>query len=203
MKLIFVDDHSLLLNALQEYLSQNTAHTIICCNSLSALWPYLGCTENKLVYLDIHLKGENGLRNVATILEKDPFCKVILMSAAASFFTVTQAKENGASGFIAKEDGLEAILQSIDVVRKDGFFLSATAQDFIKTNTGAGTTILSAREIEIVNQFAAGLSYKEVGAILGISSRTVETHRNNIIQKLGLKSMIEVVRYALKNNMID
>lgn len=204
MKIILVDDHEMVLTSLAAQLEKFLHAEIYPCTNSRALFRLLGRTKANLLFLDIHLREENGLDLLSEIKKKQPALPVVMLSAAASFHTILQAQQLGAQGFIAKDDGIDALVKAANELPSNEFYLSLTAMrafhPALQPNQG---NTLSPREIEIIGLFAEGLSYKEIAQKLEISPRTVETHRNKVLEKLEAKSIVEVIRYALKNKLID
>ncbi|MBN1338985.1 MAG: response regulator transcription factor, partial [Bacteroidales bacterium] len=127
---------------------------------------------------------------------------------------IFEALEAGAIGILPKNAEKEELLNAIDKVSKHEEYLGDFIKNIIvksyinKTELGRKyiaqkDIILSEREIEVIKLSAEGFSSKEIGSKLFISARTVESHKNNIMQKLNYTSTIELVKYAIKNKIIE
>jgi DNA-binding NarL/FixJ family response regulator len=164
-----------------------------------------------VVVLDVTMPELNGLEAARQILAAAPETRVLILSVHESEQIVREVLEAGAQGYLLKSDAGRELIKAIDallgnkpyftstVARMvlDGFLKAPQAQAF-SDETGQ----LSAREREIVQLLAEGRTNKEVAAALGISVKTAETHRSNIMQKMGFHSVTELVRYAIRNKMI-
>ena len=125
---------------------------------------------------------------------------------------IMNAIKAGASGYVPKDAGRFELLQAIRALNAgDEYFTNAVSQTFVKgflKEAQSGQTspdkdqILTPREVEIVKFIAEGFLNKEIADKLCISIRTVDTHKNNIMQKLELKSTVDLVKYAIKNELI-
>jgi len=126
-------------------------------------------------------------------------------------YSIIDSIKEGAHGFIPKQSSKKELLEAITTVSKGGKFFSSSISetvqklllDFTSGKKHKNQDDLSDREIDIIRLICEGLSYKEVGSKLFISDRTVESHKNNILNKLNLGNKIELVKYAIKNNLIE
>lgn len=200
-----VDDHALLRQAMSAMLQQSEIGLVL--HEFATGTDILRALQDQrfdLVLLDINLGEENGLDVLKQIKEQHPSQPVIMLTANVSEYTLQQAIALGANGFISKESAgfnLKEVLQ----FSADGEFYIDPALAKLATAVlvKGGKGKLSEREIEVIQLLAQGLGYKEIGEKLFISARTVEAHKNNILQKLELKTVVELVRYALKNHIIE
>ena len=200
-----VDDHALLRQAMAAMLQQ--AEPDIALHEFGTSTDMFRTLENErfdLVLLDINLGEENGLDVLKQIKEKHPAQPVIMLTANVSEYTLQQAITHGANGFISKESAGFNLKEIGQFIADEEFYIDpALAKLATSVLVKGGKGKLSEREIEVIQLLAQGLGYKEIGEKLFISARTVEAHKNNILQKLELKTVVELVRYALKNHIID
>jgi two-component system, NarL family, response regulator NreC len=162
--------------------------------------------------LDMMMPDLNGLEALRQIKRRAPNCEVLLFTASQSEQLVRDAFEAGAKSVILKTDAalhLVAALKSL--VNRKPYFTSHAAEilfeRFLEENTGSrrGEDVheLTSREREVVTLLAEGKSNKEVAEALGISVRTAETHRANVLRKAGVTSLAGLVRYAIRNGIIE
>jgi len=157
------------------------------------------------------LNGVDGFELVRQIREAVPDAKVIVLTSHESGQMVQRALDAGALGYILKTDLPESIVKAVEVVSQGGRFLTPKVSEivlegFLKARSQhqhreRATTRTTPREIEIIRLLAEGKSNKEVAALLGISVRTVETHRTNIMLKLGVHSLAELIHYAIRHGI--
>lgn len=159
-----------------------------------------------VILLDYEMPVMNGLEAVEAI-KRDFFgTKVIMLTMLQSKELVHEAVEKGVSGFLFKNASLEELGDAIRrVARGEQYFASEVALALLKPSTNPDAPLLAQlteREIEILQLVAKGFSSAEIGQTLFISPRTVDTHRNNIIQKLGVQGIAGLTQFALKNKLI-
>jgi DNA-binding NarL/FixJ family response regulator len=151
----------------------------------------------------------NGLEAARQILADAPQTRVLILSAHESEQIVREVLQAGAQGYLLKSDAGRELIKAIDaLLGNKPYFTSTVArmvlEGYLRAPQGQAdeTGRLSPREREIVQLVAEGRSNKEVAAALGISVKTAETHRSNVMQKMGFHSVTELVRYAIRNKMI-
>ena len=154
----------------------------------------------------------SGIEATRQILRRAPSVRVLILSMHSDQAYVTQAVQAGARGYLLKESaGAELIEAIVAVAAGKTYFSPAVADvvfdDYVRSLTDKGITdrydSLSEREREVLQLVAEGRRSKEIGDVLSISPATVETHRTHILQKLGLRNTVEVVRYATRRGIIQ
>jgi DNA-binding NarL/FixJ family response regulator len=162
--------------------------------------------------LDIGMPGLNGLEATRQILKDDPRARVLILTFHDSDQVVRDVLNAGARGFLLKSDAARDLVVAIEALRRDKtYFTSKVAamvlEGYLKGGTKAapvsvGRDRLTPREREVVQLLAEGKSTKEVAVALGLSVKTAETHRSNIMRKLQLHSVSDLVLYAVRNNIV-
>jgi DNA-binding NarL/FixJ family response regulator len=165
-----------------------------------------------VIILDIGMPGLNGLDAARQILKAAPKSGILILTMHESEQVVREVLAAGARGYVLKSDAGRDLVNAVEAVgRQRIFFTSSVAQVVLKRSLGRNneTTPLPAepvslthREREVVQLLGEGKSNKEVADILGISVRTAETHRSNIMHKLECGSLSDLVRYAIRNHII-
>lgn len=166
-----------------------------------------------VVILDIGMPSLNGLEATRQILKLRPQTKVLILTMHESDSIIREVLDAGARGYILKTDAGRDLVTAVDSLRRNKtFFTSRVSQmildGFLKGDARpkaheAGAVRLTPRQREIVQLLAEGKSSKEVAVALDLSVKTAETHRANIMRKLDCHSVSEVVRYAIRNNIIE
>ncbi len=167
-----------------------------------------------LVVVDISLPDTNGIQLTREIRDLLPETRIIIVSMHSKVDYIVEAFQAGATGYVVKESASEKLLKGLESVAKGEYFLdSAVSHQVVKALmkfpgkeakiTDADYGSLTPREQEIMRLLAEGLSAKEIAEKLFISPKTVENHRAKIMNKLGLHSTMELVRYAAKLGLID
>jgi DNA-binding NarL/FixJ family response regulator len=166
-----------------------------------------------IAILDITMPALNGLDAMRQILKSRPKTKVLILTMHGSDSVITEALEAGARGYIMKSDAGRDLVDAIESLgRNKTYFTSRVSQMLLDGFlTGAsraqaqtsGAVRLSPRQREIVQLLAEGNSSKDVALALGLSVKTAETHRANIMRKLDCHTVSDIVRYAIRNNIIE
>lgn len=164
-----------------------------------------------VVILDIGMPSLNGLEATRQILKTNPQARVLILTLHDSDQVVREVLNAGARGFLLKSDAARDLVAAVEALRRDKtYFTSKVAtmvlEGYLKGTPGTVATPtrsrLTPREREIVQLLAEGKSTKEVAVALGLSVKTAETHRSNIMRKLQLHSVSDLVLYAVKNNIV-
>jgi DNA-binding NarL/FixJ family response regulator len=165
-----------------------------------------------IVVMDISMPGLNGLEATRKIRKMLPKAGILILSLHYSDQLVREVVDAGARAYLLKSDATRDLLHAIEALAtRRSFFTSGAAQTLIdgfcnQDSEKSGTLLrhrLSSREREIVQLLAEGKSSKEVAVALNISVKTAETHRANIMRKLEMHSVSELVRYAVRHQMIE
>lgn len=166
-----------------------------------------------VVVMDIAMPQLNGLEATRQILETDPSIKVIMLSAHADDAYVEQATAAGALGYLIKQASSHALCSAIREVYKGNTFFSPSISKHLKhqyerspQRNGLGkkrTANLSSREVEVLQLIAEGKANKETAGELGISIKTVEKHRQHLMEKLNIHDTAGLTRYAVSAGIIE
>jgi DNA-binding NarL/FixJ family response regulator len=210
-RILIADDHELVRRGLVAELSQVPGWVVVAevANGRAAV---ASAAELKpdLVVLDLTMPELNGLEAARRILSAEPAARILILTAHESEQLVREVLSVGAQGYVLKSDAgrtLVAALQSL--LEGRSFFTSSVArmvlEGYLRSESRDPGTLqtLSAREREIVQLLAEGNSNKDVAKALKISVKTAETHRSNIMRKMGFGSLPELVRYAIRNKIIE
>jgi DNA-binding NarL/FixJ family response regulator len=165
------------------------------------------------VVIDIAMPSLNGLEAVRQILKAVPQAKVLVLTMYDSDPLIQQVLQAGARGYLLKSDAGRDLVSAIDALRRNKTFFTPKVSQMVldgyldknpkeKQADNEESLRLTSRQREIVQLLAEGKSSKEVAAVLGLSVKTAETHRANIMRKLDCHSVTELVRYAIRNHII-
>jgi DNA-binding NarL/FixJ family response regulator len=165
-----------------------------------------------IVIIDIGMPLLNGLDATRQILKDNPRVRVLILTMADGDRVVRDAFEAGAQGFVLKSDASRDLIAGIQALGHGNTFFTARVSKIVlagyldhiqSTKNEQLAPTLTPREREVIQLVAEGESSKQVAARLGISPKTAETHRNNVMQKLNLHSMVELVLFAVRNGIIQ
>jgi len=214
LQLLLADDHEIVRQGLRSVLESQRDCKIV--GEASDGRQAVSMTKElnpDVVILDIGMPSLNGLEATRQILKLRPQTKVLILTMHESDSVIREVLDAGARGYLLKTDAGRDLLSAVDSLRRNKtFFTSRVSQmildGFLKGDTRpqdaapAGAR-LTPRQREIVQLLAEGKSSKEVAVALNLSVKTAETHRANIMRKLDCHSVSEVVRYAIRNNIIQ
>jgi DNA-binding NarL/FixJ family response regulator len=163
-----------------------------------------------LLILDICMPELNGLDAARQILKDNPDQVILILTAVDSEQVVRDCLEAGVRGWVFKSDGIEDMMTAVAALQRRKTIFSSRVSDLIMDGykrhrvvpIASNVAKLSPREREVVQLVCEAKASKEIANILGVSLATAETHRSNILRKLGLHSVAELVLYAVRNEII-
>ncbi len=164
-----------------------------------------------VVILDLMMPGMGGLDVLRALQARPQPVKVVVLSMHANEAYVTEALRSGALGYVVKDAGAADVLQAVHQAAAGRRFLSAPLSESIieayaqrvQAASSDPSDTLTAREREVLHLAAQGHTNQEIATRLTISRRTAETHRANLMRKLGLKGQKDLIRYALRRGILD
>ena len=210
-RILIADDHELVRRGLIEQLEKTPGWKVVAETADGEEAVALAAAEKPdLIVLDLTMPKLNGIAAARKIREADPAARILILTAHESEQLVREVLAAGALGYVLKSDTARALTAALhELLAGRPFFSSRIARvvldGYLRGQGGeaGGTGVLSAREQEIVQLLAEGRSNKEVARALGISVATAETHRSNVMRKIGARSLAELVRFAVRNKIIE
>lgn len=208
LKILIADDHKLVRRGIRLMLeSQNVfkPDTSEASNGYEVLH-YLENTLFDVVLLDITMPDMDGLEVLQKIRVKYQTLPVLMLSMHNEENVIKRAIDMGASGYLLKNSDIDEIVKAITtVISQERYFSNDVSQILLREKPKrikrTKNTILSDRELEILQLIVKEMTSKEIAEILNLSYRTIEGHRNNIMEKLKVKTTIALVKYAMKHNI--
>ena len=198
LRILLADDHEIVRRGLRALLERHEGWEV--CGEASdgreAIEKALQLNPD-VVIVDIGMPNLNGLDTTRQLLQHDPHFKVIVLTITDSDQVIREALDAGARGFVLKSDAARDLVSAVEALQNKRMFFTPRVNDPPKLPT------LTAREREVTQLLAEGNSSKEVACLLNLSTKTVETHRSNIMRKLSFHSIRDLVVYAIKNNLIQ
>jgi two-component system, NarL family, response regulator NreC len=210
VRIILADDHKIVRDGLRSLLANQPGMNVIAeadnGRDTVRLARDLG---PDLVIMDIGMPDLNGIDATRQITSELPNVKVIALSMHSDRRFVVQMFRAGASGYLLKDCAFEELTRAVGAVLKNQTYLSPAVagpvmEDYIhRLSTAANVefSVLSPREREVLQLLAEGKTTKETGALLCVSIKTVETHRQQIMSKLDIHSMAELIKYAIREGL--
>jgi DNA-binding NarL/FixJ family response regulator len=215
LRILVADDHDLVRQGLRFVLGEQPGW-IVCGEAATGLDAVRSAQELRpdVVVIDIHMPGMDGLQAAREIRTANPQTEVLILTIDEGQEVLRAATEAGARGIVMKSDAARHLVAAVDSLARHEVFYTPQASQKIAPEladppggsrpglvASAGT--LTNREREVVALVAEGHSNKQVAVALGICAKTVETHRANVMHKLGLKHTAELVRYAMRDGLIE
>jgi DNA-binding NarL/FixJ family response regulator len=208
VRILLADDHSLIRRGLKGLLESRKGWKV-CCEAADGREAVAEAERHKpdVAILDIGMPELNGLEATHKIRMVSPETEVLVLSAHRSEKLAEAVLNAGGRGYLVKEDADHDLLAAVDAVRRHEPFFTPKLADWAarqlrRPGGRPSRNQLTSREREIAQLLAEGKTNKEIATLLGISAKTTETHRANIMLKLNLHSITELVHYAIRNEMI-
>lgn len=212
LKIIIVDDHALFRMGVRSVIVDKLPHTNILAEYGSGEKLLQQLTESDkpdIILLDIVMPGISGIETARQLKEKYPDIKIIMLSSEVTSEIINELLDIGVDGYLSKlvlkEDLAEAILS----VAKDNIYYGQDITRIMYDAYIAGhnkkskqKVHITEREREVIELLCEGITMKEIADRLNISKRTIDTHKSNIMQKLGFRSTIELVKYAIRESIV-
>ncbi|MGI2258958.1 response regulator [Shewanella sp. GXUN23E] len=209
-KLLLVDDHQIVREGMTALLSTMPwVHQVIPCGDGVDVMPLVRKYQPDLVLMDITLPGLNGIELTTQIKQEHPHIKVLILSMHAGAEYVAKAKLAGVDGYLIKDAAFDELANAISRVMTGEFYLSSAIDSLVvsqyqQTNDpNDPLAILTPRQKQILQLIAEGLSTRDISGRLCLSSKTVETHRAQIMARTGVKSVAGLVKIAIANGLIE
>jgi len=215
IKVILADDHQLVRDGIRSLIRDaKNIEVIEEASDGYELLEKLKTTKPDIIVLDISMPRLSGIDAIKKIKEEFPSVKVLVLSMFTSEEYIFNAIKAGARGYLPKNTSKKELLEAIYSIHAGNEYFSESISNIIlksyikkvKSNddySGKTQNVLSSRELEILTLFAEGNTNQEIAEKLFISIRTVESHKNHIMQKLELKTTVDLVKFAIKNNIIQ
>lgn len=206
--LLLADDHTLVRAGLKAIVHQlRPDMTVLEASEGQEALALAQAHQPDVVLLDIHMPVLNGLEALPRIIASNPKGKVLVLSMFGTEAQVHRALKAGASGYLLKDSAVDELGVAIDTVLSGGVFLSASLPPSVKAQLGADAPDplerLTPRQREVLQLLAEGHATKEIAYRLNLSAKTVETHRQQLMERLQIFDVAGLVRFAVRCGLID
>ena len=214
LRILVADDHEVVRQGMRALLEVRP-EWVVCAEVANGREAIELAKEKKpdVVVMDISMPELNGLEATRQILKALPGTEVLILTLHESEQLVRRVVESGAHAYVLKSDAGRNLVEGVAALSQHkSFFSSKVATLVVESHLEGGKTnsrknrnrrSLTPREREVVQLLAEGKSNKEIGVTLGVSVHTVETHRSNIMHKLSTHSLSSLIRYALRNKIVQ
>jgi DNA-binding NarL/FixJ family response regulator len=211
ISVMLADDHQVVIDGFKAVLAKEGDVRVVgeCNDGLQVLAAIEKQVPDVLI-LDVMMPGLNGLEVLRLLRSRAPGVRTVVLSMHEGLGYVSEALRHGAAGYVLKQAPASELVRAIRAVMAGGRYLSPPLDEAqvaehdrrSKSSTIDPFDTLSAREREVFQLAAEGLTNAEIGGRLAIGRRTVETHRANLIRKLGLKTQADLVRLAVRRGLL-
>lgn len=205
---LIADDHPVLRKGVRQILEETT--DIVAAGEASSGEEVLAILTRgqwDVVLLDITFPDRNGLEILREIRKDHPSLPVLFLSMHSEEQFAIRSLKAGASGYLTKESAPEELVQAIRKVVRGGKYLTPSLTEklalYIQVENEVPHDRLSDREFQLLRLLATGMSVKEVADKLRLSVKTVSTYRMRLLEKMGMKTNAELIRYALENHLVE
>lgn len=214
IRLILVDDHQLVRAGIANLLSGEPGFEIIGeAAEAKELFDLLKQSQPDIAILDIALPGMSGIEITKKLHNDFPGIRILILSMHTSEEFIFNAINSGARGYLPKNTSRKELIEAIYAIQRgEEFFAESISNVILKSYIKKAKSdapdddnkegLLSRREIEVLRLFAEGLTNQEIADKLFISIRTVESHKNHIMARLELKTTVDLVKFAIRNNIV-
>jgi DNA-binding NarL/FixJ family response regulator len=214
LRILIADDHDLMRRGLKALIESRPGWQV-CDEAHTGQEAVTKAAKLKpdVAIVDISMPELNGLEAARRIREASPHTEILILSVHYSDQLIRDILRAGVQGYIVKSDSDRDLLIALEALANHKPFFTSKAMEVVLTkfdrsgprlsNDEVVGDRLTSREHEIVQLLSEGRSSKKVATLLGISVKTAETHRANVMRKLGIHSVSELVRYAVRNQIIE
>jgi DNA-binding NarL/FixJ family response regulator len=212
LKVLVADDHDVVRKGLKMLIEEHPGWEV-CGEARSGREAVEQCTalHPDVIIVDISMPDLNGLEATRQIRRACPRTEVLVITHHDSDEMAAEVMDAGARGYVLKSDSDTDLVRAVEALSHHKPFFTSRVTEMFLANRGSRVTDpaemmrnrLTAREREILQLIAEGKTAKEVATILGIATKTSDTHRTNIMRKLDVHSVAELVRYAIKNKVVE
>jgi DNA-binding NarL/FixJ family response regulator len=213
LRILVVDDHAVVRRGVRALL-ESCEGWEVCGEATTGRDAVEQCRQLRpdIVVMDLSLPELNGLDATRQILKDAPGTEVLVLTMHHSEELARDVLRAGARGYILKSDADESLIAAVETLRQHKPFLTSTVtgfvlDDFVRRGDSAQADLspagVTSRERELIQLVAEGRSNKEAASTLGISVKTIEAHRANIMRKLQLRTVSDLVRYAIRNKIVQ
>jgi DNA-binding NarL/FixJ family response regulator len=210
VRVILADDHTLVRDGIRRILEGEADISVVdeAADGNAAI-DAVARTAADVLVLDLTMPGRDGLEVLGRVRVVRPEMRIIVLTMHAGREYVARAMQEGAAGYLLKDSAVQDLVSAVRTVVAGGSYYSPAIQqqmaEFVRDASRGpqGVLALTDRERDVLRLLVRGLSSKEIGNALDISARTVETHRANLMRKLGVKSVALLTQMAIREGLVD
>jgi DNA-binding NarL/FixJ family response regulator len=209
IRILIADDHGVVAEGLKHLVEKERDMEVIACvgDGREAV-QHARDTQPDVVLMDLSMPELNGADATRAILERDPKCRVIVLSMYSQREYVRRALKAGAAGYVVKRSAAKEVVDAIRAVHAGQRYLSprvadVVLEDYTDDKQDDPLARLSAREREVLQLLAEGRTGAQIAERLSLSQKTVETYRARLVEKLGIRDLAGLVRFAIQRGLVS
>jgi DNA-binding NarL/FixJ family response regulator len=209
IRIVVADDHTIVREGLKQLLGAVEDMQVVAdASNGHEVMERVRALEFDLLLLDMSMPGRSGIELIKLVRAEKPKMRILVLSMHEEHQYAVRAIRAGAAGYLTKESASKQLVDAIRKVASGGAFISAEVAQQLALGAMPGAQAaaheaLSDREFQIFRMIAEGISLTEIGERLKLSVKTVSTHKANILQKMGLATTADMIRYALTHKLVD
>jgi DNA-binding NarL/FixJ family response regulator len=209
IRILIADDHGVVAEGLKHLVEAEADMQVVACVGDGREAVQLARdAQPDVVLMDLSMPELNGADATRAILQRDPKCRVIVLSMYAQREYVRRALKAGAAGYVVKRSAAKEVVEAIRAVHAGQRYLSprvadVVLEDYSDDKQDDPLARLSAREREVLQLLAEGRTGAEIAQRLSLSQKTVETYRARLVEKLGIRDLAGLVRFAIQRGLVS
>ena len=209
IRIVVADDHTIVREGLKQLLvAAGDLHVVGEAQDGHEVMERVRKLDFDLLLLDMSMPGKSGIELIKQVRGEKPRLRILVLSMHEEHQYAVRAVRAGASGYLTKESASKQLVEAIRKVAGGGAFISAEVAQQLALGampdaTHAPHETLSDREFQVFRLLAEGLSVTDIGVRLNLSVKTVSTHKSNLMQKMGMESNADLIRYAIARRLVD
>jgi len=211
IQVVIVDDHKLVTDCIGLFLKgAKDIEVVGVAHSGKEALDILKQVAPQVLLLDISMPEMSGIELTEAIKKKYPDMRILILSMHSDYNNISDAIDAGADGYVPKDVSSEELVEAIETVSRGKNYFHSTISDEIVKNYAnkrqKSTNMLpqlTKRELEVLQLFAEGFNNSEIADKLFLSVRTIESHKNHILQKTNMKNSVELIKFAIRNKIIE
>ncbi|MFC1632220.1 response regulator [Candidatus Omnitrophota bacterium] len=209
--IVIADDHDIIRAGIKNILREAPSYKVVAeARDGEEVLVKVEQHQPDVLLLDISMPKLSGLEAIAQVQRLSPKTKVLIISVHKAHAYIIKAFQSGVKGYLQKESAGVELLPALSCVTAERVYLTPAVSAYLvdkafkkSAEKGPKDKLLSEREQEILRLVAEGKTAKEIAATLFLSQRTVENYKENILKKLGLHRTSDLIKYAIKHNLVD
>lgn len=208
IKVLIVDDHKIILDSLSLLINLMDIEVVGALDDSRKVIPFLDNNHVDVLMTDLNMPYMSGIELSHKVKESHPDVNILMLTVNDKPSLISDAFKMGIKGYVMKKAKRDELERAIKTVAKGELYYGQEVMQALLTDNGeekssAKFESLTKREIEVIKLIAEEKSSAEIAGLLFISKGTVEVHRNKIFKKLGDRNVVGVIKFAMKNNLID